>query len=92
MKKMMTFALGLSLLAGSAFAAPGRPGPDARIEGGTKPAMTEVAKTAVKMAGMTTVTTTGAEAGATTDASANYQPLSQPRSEDRRGRSRGFAC
>ena len=52
MKKMMTFALGLSLLAGSAFAAPGRPVPDCReIEVGTKPAMTEVAKTAVKMAG-----------------------------------------
>jgi hypothetical protein len=28
MKKMMTLALGLSLLAGSAFAAPGHPGPD----------------------------------------------------------------
>ena len=28
MKKMMTFALGLSFLAGSAPVAPGRPGPD----------------------------------------------------------------
>jgi hypothetical protein len=33
MKKMMTLALGLSLLAGSAFAAPNRPGPDARNRG-----------------------------------------------------------